>query len=386
MNRRPSTVGVVCACILVVALGACGASGERSLPRPDLPGLQATSEGELRKDGRPYRGVGVNYFDAFYRTVKDADDTSYDAGLATLAEMGIPFARVMAGGYWPSEQRLYLDDPEEFFRRFDRFVRSAEQHDIGLVLTLFWHTATVPDLVGEPVRAWGDPASRTRAHMRRYVRDVVRRYRESPSVWAWELGNEWSLAASLPNASEQRPPTHPALGTPPSRTSADELTVEDARAAFVAFVREVRRHDTARIVSSGNSIPRDSAWHNWRDRTWTPDTPEQTAEMIRDDNPMDVVSVHAYGVDIPRVAHAAEVSREAGKPLFLGEFGAPGPGRTGERDLRAALRIIERYDVDLAALWVYDHADQPEWTVTATNGRGWQLRAVAAANAALSDR
>ena len=34
------------------------------------------------KDGKPYRSIGINYFDCFLRTLNKADDTSYDAGFA----------------------------------------------------------------------------------------------------------------------------------------------------------------------------------------------------------------------------------------------------------------------------------------------------------------
>ena len=36
----------------------------------------------MLKDGKPYRGIGINYFDCFLRTLNKADDTSYDAGFA----------------------------------------------------------------------------------------------------------------------------------------------------------------------------------------------------------------------------------------------------------------------------------------------------------------
>ena len=153
------------------------------------------------------------------------------------------------------------------------------------MLSLFWNVATVPDLMGEPVRAWGDPTSRTRAHMRRYVRDVVERYRGSSSVWGWELGNEWSLAVRRPGEPEHRPDVAPDLGTPAERTAADDLTVDDVRSAFAAFRREVRRHDRTRIISSGNSIPRDNVWHDGIEG--------------------DVVSIHTYGADIAHIPEAA---------------------------------------------------------------------------------
>jgi hypothetical protein len=356
---------------------------EGAVNMPERAGPQVV-DGMFVRDGLPYRGIGVNYFDAFYRHVKDPQDTSYEAGFSALAAHGIPFARVMAGGFWPSEQRLYMDDPEEFFRRFDGVVRSAEQHGIGLVLTLFWHPSTVPDLMEEPVNAWGDLTSRTHTEMQRYVHDVVTRYVGSPAVWGWEFGNEYSLWASLPNAEEHRPPVWPVLGTPPERTAEDELTVDAVRTAYAAFAREVRRYDPARFISSGNSIPRESAWHNWVEGTWTTDTTSQTAEMLLGDNPdpLDVVSVHAYDGDVDRVPDAVRVAHDIGKPLFLGEFGVL-DGPYAREELAAVLQTIEEAGVDLAALWVYDHANQPDWSVTATNARCWQLLAVAAAHARL---
>ena len=367
---------------LAAALAGCGADDVAiEDAASEGRGMRATSEGAVAtQDGTPYRGVGVNYFDAFSRTLRDEGDVSYDPGLSTLADVGIPFARVMAGGYWPVEQRLYTDDPEEFFRRFDRFVRSAEEHRLGLFLTLFWNIATVPDLVGEPVSAWGEPDSRTRRHMRRYVHDVVVRYRGSPSVWGWEVGNEWSLSASLPNASEHRPEIDTALGTPSSRSAADDVTVETVRQALAAVVVEMRRYDRTRIISTGNALPRESAWHNWQKGTWDVDTVEQTAAMLDGDNPTDIVSVHAYGADIHRIALAAQISRDLGKPFFLGEVGVGGPSRRGAGSLSEVLEVITDADVDLAAVWVFDFAAQPEWNITATNDRSWQLQAVAAAN------
>jgi hypothetical protein len=345
-------------------------------------GLSVSAEGVLVLDGQPFRGIGVNYFDAFYRHVKDPDDTTFAEGFRALADAGIPFARLMAGGFWPVEQRLYLDDRVEFFRRFDRVVRAAEMHGVGLIPSLFWHPATAPDLVGEPVSAWGDPTSRTHAYMRTYVRDVVTRYSRSPAVWGWEFGNEYTLGADLPNASEHRPPVHPDLGTAPTRSELDDLTHEMVRAAFTAFAQEVRRHDPHRVVSTGDSIPRDSAWHNWKEGTWTLDTPEQFAEMLLGNNPdpVDLVSIHAYMDDTPRIADAAAVAAGMPKPLFIGEFGAYGTGPETEAWFSESLRAVEASGAPLAALWVFDFAGQPEWSVTPTNERAWQLEAIARAN------
>jgi hypothetical protein len=237
------------------------------------------------KDGKPYRGIGINYFDCFLRTLNKDDDTSYEAGFATLAAKGIPFARFCAAGFWPRDMKLYQTDRAEYFRRMDGVVKSSEKHGIGLVPSLFWYNACIPDLVGEPMNQWGNPQSKTIAWMREYVREVVTRYRDSPTILAWELGNEYSLVANLPNAKDHRPWTHTTLGQPATRSEQDDMTFTMVRVAFTEFGKAVREHDPKRLIVTGDSIPRLSAWHQEHKGQWTHDTPEQFSEVLTLANP-----------------------------------------------------------------------------------------------------
>ena len=359
----------------------CGVRGAGAQAHPF--GLTVDPAGTLRKEGKPYRGVGVNYFDAFARTLADPRDTSFEQGFKTLEDFGIPFCRIMAGGYWPKEQQLYSDDPREFFRRLDGVVNSARRHHLGLISSCFWYLATVPDTVGEPVSAWGDAKSKTRAYMRRYVKDVVTRYRDEPAIWGWEFGNEYCLAADLPNASEHRPAVAPSLGTPAARTAADEIGYAALHNAYAGFAREVRRYDRYRMIETGDSMPRESAWHNWREKSWTKDLPEQEEEILDEANPapIDVVSVHFYKETAGKLREIARYARLRKKPLFVGEFGAEGKGEAVRARFNEILTTIQDAGVPLAALWVYDFAGQDEsWNVAAKNERAYQLAAVAEAN------
>jgi hypothetical protein len=390
---RASSSGLRCTTVLRVPFSLLCCVGVLTTPATTLAadaapnlGLTVRDDGALLRDGRPYRAVGVNYFDALGRQLRDPKDETFDAGFTTLAERGIPFARIRGCGFWPSEQKLYQDNPKEFFERFDRVVRAAERHGIGLIPSLFWHTATVPDLVGEPVAEWGNPQSKTHAYLRGYVRDVVTRYGNSPAIWAWEFGNEYNLPADLPNAAQHRPPIVPKLGTPAARGHRDELSYENVRTALAAFAAEVRKYDPHRPIFTGNSVPRPSAWHNWKEKRWTTDTPEQFALMLREDNPdpTGTICVHLYGDALARLSTITELSRRWRRPLFVGEFGASGPREKCEPEFRALLAAIEKADVPLAALWVYDFKGQDStWNVTATNPRAYQLEAIAEVNARL---
>jgi hypothetical protein len=365
--------------------GSFAAMAQRTGGQAGTAGISPGPDRAMLKDGQPFRAIGINYFDCFLRTLKDGNDTSYEAGFATLAARGIPFVRFCATGFWPTDMRLYLNHRAEYFRRLDGVVRSAQKHGIGMVPSLFWFYATVPDLVGEPIQEWANPQSKTQAFMREYVREVVGRYRDNPAIWVWEFGNEYSLAASLPNAKEHRPPVAPELGTPASRSERDELSFTMVAQTFAAFGREVRKYDAQRLIVTGDSFPRPSAWHQEQEGKWTTDTPEQFAEMMRLVNPAPItgISVHLYEDNEGRLGQAVQAARQLHKPLFVGEFGAPGATPEAQAACRRQLKAIRDEEVSLAALWVFDLASQDDFSVTATNARAGQLELIAQANRAL---
>lgn len=354
-------------------------------------------DGILLKDGRPCRAVGANYFSLFARLLQRPADESSLTNLAQLARADIPFVRFMCGGFWPVEQKLYLTNRAEYFARLDRVVRCAESNRIGLIPSLFWNMATVPDLVGEPLDQFGNPDSKTIAFIRSYTAEVVRRYQNSPAIWAWEFGNEYNLALDLPNAREQRPPVWPQLGTPRERTARDELKFAQLRTAFGEFGRTIRQFDPTRPIISGNGLPRASAWHNLNEKSWKADTAAQFGEMLRRDNPdpMNILSVHVYreekggypggaqSID-EVVGLASNVAAQAGKPLFIGEFGAQrqiGSRAEQEAVFREFLAAIARHRVPLAAFWVFDLDSQDkDWNINFHNDRAFLLDLVTAFN------
>jgi len=105
------------------------------------------------------------------------------------------------------------------------------------------------------------------------------------------------------------------------------------RTAARAFAREVRKYDPYRIIVSGNAAPQTSAWHQRVDGSWSQDTREQYAEMLRKSNPdpLDMISTHEYNLEKKRFQqqvsfkeflHATlNIARRTDKPLSLGEFG-----------------------------------------------------------------
>ena len=386
---RHSSFGFRHSAAIIIALLAL------ACPAAADPGL-SVRDGVLLKADKPYRAIGANYFSLFGRLLKDPADTSSLDQLPELSKAGVPFVRFACCGFWPVDWKLYQENREEYFRRLDLVVRKAEAANIGLIPSLFWHTATVSDLAGEPLDQLGNPTSKTNDFIRRYTEEIVGRYKDSPAIWAWEFGNEYSLGCNLPNANQHRPPVWPNLGTARERSERDELKWEQLRVAMLTFAETARRLDPHRLVLTGHSIPRASAWHNWKENKWTADTREQFTEMLLRDNPdpFDSLTVHTYHHKDGKysgpadridgmIAAAADVAAKARKPLFVGEFGAErqaGPEK--ERAVFAEfIAAIEKHRVPLAAFWVFDQPGmEKDWNVTFKNDRAWMLEAVGAAN------
>lgn len=364
-------------------------------------GLRIGDNGRILKDGVAVHAIGVNYMDAFTRCLEDPEDTSYREGFAVLAAHDIPFVRLNFGGFYPVAWEGYQRDRAAYFKLMDGVVRAAEEAGVGLVPSLFWWSACIPDIVGEPRNRWGDPESKTHTFMTTYVTEVVGRYKDSPAIWAWEFGNEYNLAVDLPNAAEHRPWTHVHKGCPATRGPDDDLTSEMVRVALVAFAKAVRAVDPARPITSGHSLSRPAAHHLRVSGTWTADSSaafrENLAFMTPD--PMDMISVHVYpharekrfgeaSVSYARLfEEAQQAADDVGKGLFVGEFGPPpdnappwtreGAREEGERMMDALLASR----VQLAAFWVFDFAwQEASMSVTATNHRRDYLTLLQAAN------
>lgn len=379
----------------LVVLVSC-ATGETS-----TPGLHIGEGGVILKNGRPLRALGVNYMDAFSRCLENPDDTSYRAGFETLAAHGIPFARLQFGGFFAVNWKLYQSDPDQYFALMDGVVKAAEETGVGLIPSLFWWTAGVPDLVGEPLNCWGIGTSKTQAFMRDYIQQVVSRYVNSPAIWAWEFGNEYSLAVDLPNAADNRPPVGAALGAPATRGPEDDLSAEMVRAATVAFAEAIRKLDPTRPITTGHSLPRPTAQHQHTEGSWGQDNEAEfrTNLAFMTPDPNDLISIHVYpeprgkrfgveGMSYSQVlSEAFQASRDVGKGLFVGEFGAPPDNEspwtpeTAMAEGLALFKAIEDSPVQLAAYWVFDFSwQESSMNVTATNARNGYLKVLQEAN------
>ena len=357
-------------------------------------------------NGKNCRAYGVNYFDVFHRLLQDGKHQGYKIGFSELYSFGVPFVRFSAMNYWPKDFSLYFSDKEEYFRRLDLVFMEAEKNRIGLIPSLFFNKAMVPDLVGEPIESWSDPDSKTIQFMRQYVKEFFTRYSKSKALWAIEFSNEVNLYTDLPNAKKFRPAVDVAKGTAVSRTEEDDLALIDLQVALELFVKEVRTYDKNIPISSGNGHPRRYAYHNMKYKSWTLDSGFQTEYMLKASNPngINLVSVHIYPHHRVKLGHLSDsgtlsyekilnrvqkVAVEEGKVAFVGEFGVrAGEGRNGDEveEFQLLMNAIYNSGVGLAALWVYRFDFQTNsFDVRQGSAREYQLRELLRFNNKLKD-
>jgi hypothetical protein len=394
----------------MATLPANGASESKRLEK--CPGLYIEG-GMFMHEGKPFHGVGVNYFDGFQRVIGASgqgpclENDTWRKGLRALAKNKIPFVRMPVNGFYPVDWALYRTRREVFFQKLDELVREAEALKIGIIPSFFWAYFTLPDLAREPLDQWGNPESKTRALMREFVGEVVERYKTSPAIWGWEFGNEYLIEADIPDEKMGRGWAAPRLGTPSERTARDKMRRDNVRAAYQAFGQAVRRIDKTRPIFTGDTMPRVSAWHLYHEKTWAKDSREQWLEMFNADNPdpVDTNTVHFYYYNTdPGKTNAPFVkqdvglaglpmrdmvgllmknSRDTGKPLFIGEFGTESDIKVGEQRRQEFFDVLDAMVVNrvqLAAFWVFDFSAQAMDSATPWNDNAYILDALKKAN------
>jgi hypothetical protein len=235
---------------------------------------------------------------------------------------------------------------------------------------------------------------------------VVSRYKDSAAIWAWEFGNEWIHEADLPSPEHGRGWLVPDFGTPTERTARDKMYRKNIYVAYQAFADTVRAIDPSRPVFSGDAMPRPGAYHTFHQGQWGTDSLADWEEMFLLDNAaMDGLSAHFYYFSLDDKHHDVgymeygpekqlpfmmDISRRAGKPLFIGEYGPQVKDKTLEEERRQfefLLDLMVTNEVPLSALWNFDfkHVDQTRWNITEDNHRAYMLDALQAANRKLNN-
>ena len=105
-------------------------------------------DGVIMLEGKPFYGFGVNYFGAFshYEDGYLPDPQTFKDGFAGMAAHNIPFVRIGLG-YYSSFYDRYDADPQGTLNKIREVLDAAEAQHVGVILSLFWLNAAVPEHV-----------------------------------------------------------------------------------------------------------------------------------------------------------------------------------------------------------------------------------------------
>ena len=120
-----------------------------------------------------------------------------------------------------------------------------------------------------------------------------------PAIWGWEFGNEFNNMCDLPNWTNGlvELPSKGVVGPATEVNESNKFTYAIAETAFDLFTQEVRKFDTHRFVSTGNSKPRPSAWHNRVEDSFATDNYAEAKEAfgwMAPTSSIDMASFHVY--------------------------------------------------------------------------------------------
>ena len=322
------------------------------------------------------------------------------ASMARAAGLGFTVLRFGASGFWPPDQRLFMDTSTrpQFLAALDSVFDDAKALGVQLIPSLQWNHWVFSDLCnetlgGDMMRTANSCAQRS---SKEFITTVVNRY-STPEyrdvVYAFELGNELDLLVDLDHANKTTL-CAPLLGTPTHRTSADNFSTAEMvsyQTTVAGWIRDAAAPHTV-LISSGHAIPRPAAHHlalsyRERQRDWTKDTEDELVSVLQlFHTSLDLISVHIYpgpptcvadpsaaSCDNYRFSHtppyllqvAARAAAASGKGVYLGEFGVSLPDRRDSSSpiynfTQQMLEAAQDAHVSLATLWAWEYANQAQ--------------------------
>ncbi len=301
------------------------------------PGLTVNSKGMVMLGNNVYYGFGLNLYHSFqyhldcYAYYGDSWEDlprEYIKDFAMCKKYNIQYARVPFSTWGATGYKLFDEDRDAFFRLLDDVVEEAERQQIGIIASLLWNMDTLPYYVGEKRAAMGDPNSKTVKFAKEYVGAIVQRYKDSPAIWGWEIGNEYNLVADFCDPQFQNHLPHEVFKTG-EWNAYDYFTSAEMQTYYKEVATVIRQYDKYRMISNGNGEMRSGAYnmnlasamikdnHLWGNAP-AQDTYQEFVSMVKYHtvSPLDTLSFHYQAVDYSQNPVAAATEMNVGKDRY----------------------------------------------------------------------
>ena len=370
MKKRIVLV-LVAACLLATCLLSSFSAAAASSPKY---GITVDDKGVFRMNGKAIYAYGVNEYLMAWMYGLDvfAAEPQYKNSIAIMKKYNIPMARFPLMHITKDQVKRYQANEEgaldDILEVADLVVAEAEKNQVGLIISIFFSGMLAE---GDKISALGDPNSNTIKMRKKFTKEVVARYKDSPAVWGWEVTNETNLSADIPTAED----------------SYENFTSEEGYTMIREVAAAIREVDDYRMISTGDAILRTAArsLHESglkvdENHKWTPDWATDTVEDFRymigycTPDPTDTVSMH-MGCQKPDWTYKladkgltfAELLKEYvntakanGKGFYFGEFGDCGVLTAANADefvrtnFPIYLETMVKSGVQLATMWQFN--------------------------------
>jgi len=317
--------------------------------------------------------TGVNNFDLFTQSFRESGPFDTDLIKKTVEVLQtekVPVIRFSCTPFYPRWMGYYTDNKTEYFKALDYLATCCDEAHVLIIPSVFWNTGCLPEYFKEKdsMSAWGDTNSQTYKFMQSYTKEVVDCLKGHKCLAAWEFGNEFNLAADIGIAGYE------------------QMSADCVETALKGFAEVCLANDPQkRLTSSGNSIMRNSQYHQYRYATWDTDSYKEYTEMTAKmtPSPMLGVSEHVYNdvrkfsdlgeVDLAgQIEYAQRCAADVGKVYYIGEFTGPHTSDpTGWEATMAKHYAAHLYGrVQLSMVWNYDYDGGTEWSFKADTDWG----------------
>lgn len=314
-----------------------------------LRGLTVNSQGQLLRDGAPFRNIGLNYGGAIVPIYTQPSTTNcaytssadQDAMLDVAVSMKVKILRVKVTPFWPAQWRYGVNggvagvaatagDREAHYLKIDAFLAKCAARGIGVILNLFFRYLSPADLAGQTGRAGWLNAGATRTYVTSVTQEIVTRYLTNEAVYGYEWSNEVNHYNDASDATRGTyPSVNASYGSAASYSAANDLFVGAELAGVLSWwYGVVSAIDNQRIVLSGNG-PNSYSQPGGTAGIATPMI-EWHREQVRD-NPTNCASIHYYGNVVygsnnfrgldPVLTGVRHWQRTRGRGFVLSEFG-----------------------------------------------------------------
>jgi len=275
---------------------------EKSTNNPKQGFVMASGQ-SLILNGSCAKFFGVNHGNLIWSFIwpDKIDENGYEV-IEMAAKYNLAAIRFSAAGYYDWQTRTWLSDSVYYWTRYDLLLSAAKENGVYLIPSLLWNPKQFSDVVGENPSDVFFNGTKSNLLFRKYVTDIVSRYKDETTILMWELGNEWNLFVE-------------------PRTSYYNIT--QLRSFINETVRLIRSVDINHIIGSGMAAPPNDI---------NPTMDEALKHFVLVNDFVDVASIHTYPHDQNGLPYGItetqyiqmflDKAQELNKPLMIGEFGS----------------------------------------------------------------